>query len=332
MERNIQIENRRRKKDMKKFIPGVFCVSILLCSCGKEKSEQIMKLYDVTSQQSEFAYIQSSDSVVGTAFASDLCVVSNDVQQSGVDITSEVASIYCLDDKEIIYAKNVHQKMNPASLTKVMTALLLLEYGNLDTEVTITQEAMISESGATLCDLKPGDKLTLRQLLNCALVRSGNDAASAIAIAVSGDINSFVDRMNERAKELGATNTHFANPHGLTEENHYTTAYDMYLILNAAMQYDEFLTMSSQGSYELNYENASQPRTYDSTNRYLINKATPPEGIRIVGGKTGTTKAAGSCLALLSKNPQGKWFCSIILKAESGDIMYEEMNKLLLLE
>ncbi len=128
---------------MKKFIPVVVCVSFLLCSCGKEKSEQIMKLYDVTSQQSEFAYIQSSDSVVGTAFASDLCVVSNDVQQSGVDITSEVASIYCLDDKEIIYAKNVHQKMNPASLTKVMTALLLLEYGNLDTEVTITQEAMI---------------------------------------------------------------------------------------------------------------------------------------------------------------------------------------------
>lgn len=317
---------------MKKLMPVIICASFLLCGCGKSKSEQIMKIYDVTSQQSEFTYIQPSDSTVGTAFASNLCVVSNDVQLSDVNITSEAASIYCIDDKEVIYAKNVHQKMNPASLTKVMTALLVLEYGNLDEEVTITQEAMITEADATLCDLKPGDKLTLRQLLNCALVRSGNDAAAALAIAVGGSMDEFINMMNQKAKELGATNTNFVNSHGLTAENHYTTAYDMYLILNAAMQYDEFLTIINQPNYELNYAGLTQPRKYDSTNRYLLDKVSAPEGVIVIGGKTGTTKAAGSCLALLSKNSEGKWFCSVILKADGSDTMYEEMNKLLLLE
>lgn len=318
---------------MKKF-PVVFILSsMLLTGCGKE--EALMKPYDVTSQQSEFTYFESADLNIGASFASDLCVVSGNLEEAVPGITAESASIYRLDDNEVLYAKNVHNQMNPASLTKIMTALLALESGRLEETVTVTEEAMITESGATLCDIKPGDQLTLRQLLNCCLVRSANDAASAIAVFLGGSLEGFSDMMNQRAVELGATNTNFLNPHGLTQENHYTTAYDLYLMLNEAMKQEEFLTIINQPSYTLTYTDVNgtaQSREFDNTNRYISGRADSPEGVKVIGGKTGTTNAAGSCLALLSQNSSGVWYCSVILKADGTELLFEEMSDLLALE
>lgn len=308
--------------------------AMALSSCGSQ-SESFMKPYDAGSQQSEFSFLSTSEEDKGVSFASDLCVIDGNVTPATVTITAETASIYCLDGNDILYAKNVHQRMNPASLTKIMTALLALESGKLDDVVTITEEAMITESGATVCDLKPGDQITLRQLLNCALVRSGNDAAAAIAVYLGGSIDGFSEMMNTRARELGATNTNFQNPHGLTQEEHYTTAYDIYLILQEAMKHDEFLSIINQGSYEYTYSDAegnAKTNSFDSTNRFLNGKAEAPEGVTVLGGKTGTTNAAGSCLALISKSRTGKTYISVILKAEGTDVVFQEMSSLLSLE
>lgn len=305
----------------------------LLSGCGK--TETLMKPYDVSSQQSEFSFLGTSEDNRGTSFASGLCVANENIMPASVTISAETASVYCIDDKNVLYAKNIHERMNPASITKIMTALLALESGKLDETVTVTEEAMITESGATLCNLKPGDQMTLRQLLNCTLVRSGNDAAAAIAVYLGQSIDGFSEMMNTRAKELGATNTNFTNPHGLTEENHYTTAYDIYLILKETMKYDEFLTIINQESYEVTYKDAEgneKTATFESTNRFLNGRTETPEGITVIGGKTGTTNAAGSCLALVSKGDSGKMYISVILKADSADTLFQEMASLLSLE
>lgn len=317
---------------MKKAWMMSLAVVLLLCGC--QKRNEMMKVYDASSQQSEFSCIGTTDLSIASSFASNLCVVSND-NVASASLTAEAASIYNMSDQKTLYAKNVHTKMNPASITKVMTVLLAIEYGNMDDLVTITEEAMISESGATLLDLRPGDQITLENLVKAAMVKSANDAAAAIAIHIGESQEGFVDMMNKKALELGATNTHFTNPHGLTDEDHYTTAYDLYLILNKASNYPEFVDLVQLKEADIVYmDEAGNPKSVKVTNsnRYINGSVESPDGVVVVGGKTGTTNAAGSCLALLSKNAAGKWFCSIILKADGSDTLFREMNTLLGLE
>jgi len=319
---------------MKKWIVTIllFTLPTLLCSCGKQ--ENIMKLYDASSQQSEFSCFEATDFSVAKSFASDLCVVPGDYT-TPASLTAEVASIYNMSDKTSLYSKNVHERMNPASITKVMTVLLALEYGNMEDIVTITEDAIITESGATVLDLKPGDQISLGDLVKASMVKSANDAAAAIAVHIGESLEGFVDMMNKKALELGATNTHFTNPHGLTNEDHYTTAYDLYLILNEASNHQDFIDLVQIKECEISYQDeAGNPKsaTMTNSNRYINGGSQAPEGVEIVGGKTGTTNAAGSCLALLSKNSAGKWFCSIILKADSSQTLFQEMNTLLGLE
>ncbi len=318
----------------KKFLYAITIVVILaLGGCGKKES--LIKPYDISSQQSEFSFLTTAEEYRATSFAADLAVVTGNILPPEAVLTAEAAAIYCLDNKEVLYAKNVYQQMNPASITKVMTALLAIESGKLDDMVTITEASTITESGATLCGLKPGDKLTLRQLLNCSLVYSGNDVAAAIGIYLGQSEEGFCAMMNQRAKELGATGTNFQNAHGLTEEGHYTTAYDIYLILKEAMKYEEFLSIINQGSYELVYtdeEGKEKTVRFDSTNRFVNGRMEPPEGVTVIGGKTGTTKAAGSCLALISKSSSGKTYISVVLKTEGSDVLFQETSTLLSLE
>ena len=118
-----------------------------------------------------------------------------------------------------------------------MTAMLALKYGNMNDVVTITQENLNLEEGSQVCGFWAGDQVTMDQLLHCLLVYLGNDAAAAIAEHVGGSTDGFVEMMNSYARELGCTGTHFTNPHGLQDENHYTTPYDIYLMLKEAMNY-----------------------------------------------------------------------------------------------
>ena len=191
---------------------------------------------------------------------------------------------------------------------------------DLNPEDMITVSAVsagITESGAQLCGLKTGDNLTLDQALHALLINSANDAGMAIAEHVGGSVENFAEMMNKEAAELGATNCHFVNPHGLHDENHYVTAYDLYLIFNEAMKYEKFSEIIMMDSYSTTYTDRNgNPKTFDfkTTNLFLQGEYTPPEQITVIGGKTGTTNAAGSCLILLSKDSSGNPYISVVLQ------------------
>ncbi|MDE6219660.1 MAG: D-alanyl-D-alanine carboxypeptidase, partial [Lachnospiraceae bacterium] len=151
------------------------------------------------------------------------------------------AGLFDLSSGQVIYAKNVHEKLNPASLTKILTALCALKYGNQDDMLTATENVLISESGAVKLGLTAGDTMTMDQALYTLLLKSSNDVAIMIAEHISGSVEEFAKLMNDTANSLGATNSNFVNPHGLTYPNHYTTAYDLYLICNEAVKYDKIV-------------------------------------------------------------------------------------------
>lgn len=244
----------------------------------------------------------------------------------------EAAALFGLDRKEVLYAKNIHERLHPASLTKVVTALVALENGQLDQTLTATDAVNITESGAVLCGLKRGDTMTLDQALRILLVYSANDAAMLIAENIGGGVEHFVEMMNEKAHELGATNSHFTNPHGLTDSDHYTTAYDLYLLFNAAVQYDTFNEIIHMSGYQtVFYDKDGREKAFDksNSNRFLQGEYQAPANVTVIGGKTGTTSAAGNCLILLSRDENGSPYISVILRAEGPDILYGRMVDLL---
>ncbi|MCD8016148.1 MAG: serine hydrolase [Lachnospiraceae bacterium] len=265
-------------------------------------------------------------------FASELCVVTGDTNTSAVSLESYSAALFDLNNQETLYALDVFTKRSPASITKVMTALVTLKYGNLDDQVTVTSTALDIEEGSSVADLKVGDVLSLRQLLYGMMVVSGNDAAMVIAEHVAGSVDAFVELMNEEAEAIGATGTHFTNPHGLTDSDHYTTVYDIYLIFNEAMKDDTFLDIINRKNFYAEYTDADGNAvavTWDSTNEYFTGDATAPDDVIVYGGKTGTTDDAGACLALLAKDLYGNPYVAIILHSESKETLYPEMNELL---
>ena len=182
-------------------------------------------------------------------FASDLCVVEDEGSFDENYVTSEAAALFDVSDRETLYSKEAFERLYPASITKVMTALVAIKNGDLNARVVVTDDAVITESGATLCGIEPGDTLTLEQLLYGLMLPSGNDAGAAIAVHIAGSIDKFADMMNQEAASLGATGTHFVNPHGLNDPDHYTTAYDLYLIFNEALKYPVFRQIVGTTSY-----------------------------------------------------------------------------------
>ena len=172
----------------------------------------------------------------------------------------------------------------------------------------------------------------MKELVYSLLVYSGNDAASAIATHIGGSTEGFVDMMNKYAAQLGCTGTHFTNPHGLHDENHYTTTYDIYLMLKEALKYPNFTEITQLSSHTLNYtrSDGTAVSTYlEATDQYLTGQSNAPKNVVILGGKTGTTSAAGNCLALLSQNAFGKPYVSIVTGATTKDVLYQQMNSLL---
>ena len=277
--------------------------------------------------------ITDLDSLRADGFAKNLCVVVSDVPMDGVSLgENQKGLLLDLDDRKVLYSKQALQKVYPASITKIMTAMLALKYGNMDDVVTITQENLNLEEGSQVCGFWAGDQVTMDQLLHCLLVYSGNDAAAAIAEHVGGSTDGFVEMMNSYARELGCTGTHFTNPHGLQDENHYTTPYDIYLMLKEALNYPEFTDITQMSSYTVTYKHSDgsdASTTLTATDHYLTGEATTPKDVTILGGKTGTTDKAGNCLALLSQNAYGKPFISIVMGASSKDVLYQEMTSLL---
>lgn len=273
--------------------------------------------------------ITNEEEIRPDGFAADLCVPSSDGDLDADGVNAHAFGLFSVDGKEVISQHNVYERVYPASTTKILTCLIALERGDLDSMVTIPEESKITVSGSSMADLKPGDKLPLRDLLYGLMVPSGNDAAVAIAHHISGDVEGFSAVMNQRAAELGATNSHFVNPHGLPDEDHYVTVYDMYLIFNEAMKNKTFREIAGTAEYSCkvtNKDDREQPErevTWTSGNGFLNGKFTFADNMHVICGKTGHTNAAGFCLVLGSEaDSDGKQYISVVMNSPIYEYLY----------
>ncbi|MDF2611078.1 MAG: hypothetical protein K0R92_2552 [Lachnospiraceae bacterium] len=271
---------------------------------------------------------------VADFFANDLCVIPDELNHMQANnITATSALILNASKEELIFANNIYERLYPASLTKLVTALVVFRNADLSELVTVSNNAAnIAESGAKLCGFKEGDQISLEALLNSLLVYSGNDAGIAIAEHVGGSEEGFAKMMNDTVREIGAVHSNFINAHGLHDENQYTTAYDLYLIFHELIKYEAFVSIINQVSYTASYKDATNQtvnKEFLNTNRYLKGTENAPDGITVIGGKTGTTSKAGNCLVLYSKDRNNDAFISVILQADSGNSLFYQMTSLL---
>ena len=319
-----------KKRQIAVLLLAACLTASLTSGCG-----QTAQLTDAfSSDRPEYGIQSGDDNTEIPYFAKDLCVAEGDAEEIEADTSeAEAALFFNIDTKEVLYAKNIYERLYPASTTKLMTALVALKNGDLDAQTTVSQESVtFHESGVSTAKLKAGDVLTLRQLLYALLLPSANDAANVIAEQIAGSQDQFVAMMNAEAKEIGATGSHFVNANGLHDENHYTTAYDLYLIFQAAMQYDDFMEIIQQKEYTATYtasDGSAIEATWSSSNKFTSGAVTVPDGVQAVGGKTGTTTAARSCLVQLFTDAQGQRYVAIILGCKERGILYEEMQSFL---
>lgn len=227
---------------------------------------------------------------------------------------------------EVLFEHNSRQRMYPASTTKIMTLLLALEHGHLNDLVTIPQSAADVPADSSLVPVRPGEKMTMDALLHGLIIRSGNDAANAVATLCGGTVEDFVVSMNQKAKQLGANDTHFVNPHGYHHQEHYTTAYDLATITRAGLTDAEFCRIVTCLSYPL-------PATDDRPSDVLTctHELFDPESEYYIpyaaGVKSGYTSAAGFCYVGAAQTRQGT-LIAVILHAPTRNRAWLDMKKL----
>lgn len=332
--RNLRRRRRlqRRRRKIRRIILGTLAVVILCAAAGIGYYFYQDSQKNYTAEYERSTYNQSLSQ--GSMFAENLCVAAADVPLSGFTDNTELhgAGLFDLDNHSVLYGYHLYDQLYPASTTKVMTAYVALKYGTLTDTVTVSEHAVDLDWDSSVCGLQAGDTLTLYDLLCGLMLQSGNDAGIAIAEHVAGSEEAFVQMMNEEALKLGATGTHFANPHGLQDANHYTTAYDLYLMFNAAVQNDTFREIIELTTYSAaitGADGAQRTEEWKPTNFYAVGDAQAPEGVKVLGGKTGTTDEAGSCLILYSEDLENHPYISIVMGADDKPILYDEMTALL---
>lgn len=313
-------------------ICAVLVLCICLTSCKGKENTAVMKELNLNNNIA-YNYVVSSALSTADGFAKDLAVVNASEPNTDDTVLSCGAAILVdITDNDIIFKKNIFDQLYPASTTKVMTTLVALENGDFSTVYTIPEPITWNEDNVWICDFRQGDILTLEQAAYGAIINSGNDAAKVVADIVAGDEASFANLMNYRALSIGATGSHFANPHGLTNPAHYVTAYDMYLIFNEAIKNPKFLEMCSTVTYSTSFTRRTYTinPSWTNGNQFINGSVSAPEGIKVIGGKTGYTQAAGYCLVILSEAPTtGHRYISVILNATSKSSLYNQMSYLL---
>lgn len=234
-----------------------------------------------------------------------------------VSIKSRAAILVEVSTGRILYEKNSTEKMWPASTTKIMTAILVIENSNLDDMVTVTETAISDiPSGYVTCDLQIGEEISVKDLLNALMIKSANDAAYVLAEHIGGNIDGFSELMNQKARELGCTGTHFVNPNGIHDDRHYSTAYDLYLIATYAMKNQTFRELVAKTDAVLPATNMypNEDRTLKTTNA-LINPDSTNYYKNAIGIKTGYTSQAGNCL-VSEASRDGLEFIAVVLNGD----------------
>lgn len=244
------------------------------------------------------------------------------------DITADSAILMDAASGTVLYGKDENSKQYPASITKVMTALLAIENCSMDDIVTFSNEAVNGiEPGSSSAGINVGAKLTVRDTLYALMLVSANEAAAALAEHISGSDEAFADLMNQRAEELGCTGTHFTNPHGLPDENHYTTAHDMALILQQAIKYQDFRTIAEAESYTLEKSDTLTDTLELWNHSKIIRKSSDYYYEYAEGSKPGYTMAAHNTLVTYAKKDGVELIC-VILKDYGADQSYYDTTDL----
>lgn len=252
-----------------------------------------------------------------------------------LNLSGEGAILIDMDTGQVLYAKNPHMKLQPASTTKIMTGILAIENGNMEDYVTVDEEVIHLTDGSHIA-LEPEEQIKFEDMLYALLIESANDAALALAKHISGNIDEFVKLMNVKAKEVGALNTNFENPNGLTAENHLTTAYDLSLMAKYAMENDTFKQIVKNYTYIIPATNKKAEERYlKSANRLLYStikidvdgKIVPIKYEGITGIKTGYTVAAQNCLVASAERGNQR-LIAVVLKANGREV-YTDIHKLL---
>ncbi len=248
-------------------------------------------------------------------------------------IPVKAALLVNLSENRVLYSDHATDVIYPASITKLMTAYVVFsQKEDLTETVKISKTAVTPViPSAKMCGFRAGDRILLKDLLGCMLVYSGNDTSVAVAEHISGSESEFVKLMNQKADEIGLRSSVFYNSHGLPNDNHVTSAYDIYLIMQKLFNFEEFLGIIDSGSIEVDVLRNESVVTFDftSTNQFLWGTYKLPEGITLLGGKTGTTNKAGCCLTLYVQDSNSNCYIAEIFGAESYETLYPCMIQLL---
>lgn len=268
---------------------------------------------------------------------------SNAVIAEGEEIeASKYSSFYSallINDtsNEALVAHNVHDKIYPASMTKIMTGILVMEAIeagdiSLDDIVTLNRKVTFDDWDAMASDLVGGCRITVKNLLYGLMITSYNDCGVILAEMIAGSESAFCDMMNEKAREIGATNTNFENCHGLHSDDHYTTAYDLYLIIKEFAKHDLSYIIDSLTTYDFTYTDANgveQVVQIKPTNAFLNGDVNMPEGYSVGAWKTGTTEQALNCLIMEFVNDStGDTYIALIAGSDGKDPLYSSMTEL----
>ena len=246
--------------------------------------------------------------------AADLAVVSDSEATDPNYQSNDYADLLINDSaNEIVESYHCFDKLYPASITKVMTALLTLEHGNMDDEITLKHDINLTEDGAVISTLTKGDTVTVGQVFHTMLIKSANDCAVILAEYVAGSEAKFIDMMNERARELGATHTHFVNASGLPDENHYSSAHDLAKIMRACLRNKRFRQVMKCSNYKIPATNLSEARVMH-THMPLMAKESNLYYADCIGGKTGfSTDAQHTLVTAAERN--GRTYIAVTMRA-----------------
>lgn len=323
---------------MKKFTKLIITSILLattLCGCKKNASS-LANPYKISNKDNSEIYDDTPLSYTN-GFSKNIAVIGKDEPNSeGSDeLFSESALLIDATTGEVLFQKNPHKREYPASTTKVLTALLALKYGDTSAVRKVGDEVIITESNVIMCNFRQGmDLVPFDVALHGALMKSGNDAAAVLALFASDSLSSFADLMNKEAVELGATESHFVNPHGLYDDNHYTTAYDLYLIFNEAIKYKQFVDTLSCKQYDSTLTRITAiaeyqiPCSWPNTNQYVNGILPTPDGVKVIGGKAGYTEKARRSYVMLAE-ADGHRYILVTMKSDSPEEMYSDLSKLL---
>lgn len=299
-------------------------------------------LYNIKNTKEEYPYNRSvqafktsvkEDTLVADGLSDNLCVGKDFTQLEGIqNVSEEKSALFSIGEKSIPFSNNLYEKVETGKITQLMTALLAVEHLNLEEEIVIEKEDQVHGENVKSCGLREGYHVTVKQLLNAVLISSAQDACQALARLTSESKENFVTLMNEKATELGMTNTHYVNVTGASSDEQYTTVYDIYLLLNEFLKYPDLLNAMSLPNYTMNYnteKNELKQRWLDTDNLFTAGKITIPKNVTVLGGKTFTSKSTNYA-ALLTQNKYGEFYVSIVFHADTENTLIERISEMLI--